>query len=262
MLEPLPCRLCHGRTNFAFSLQILRQYAVAFLRCDKCLSLQSETPFWLQEAYSKSTASIDPGAARRILNSYVLTRILAKLFHCQRLFDFGAGTGLMCRLLRDQRYDAYCYDRYVTPTFAPHFVGSLTEQYDLVSAFEVIEHFIDPAQELQRLFSLRPKVLLISTELYSNQDRSWWYLAPMEGQHIFFYSITALKLVAQQYGYHLLVGRGFCIFSAARPGPLKRAIVRILRPAALRLLSGLMLASPGKGADLDYSALTTDQRSS
>lgn len=251
------CRLCRGGTIFAFEAMVLDRHQVSYYRCRQCGSLQSEPPYWLSESYGAAASSIDPGSARRVLDTFALVDIIAMLFGCRSLLDYGGNTGFLCRLLRDRGYDAYSYDRYVPPIYAPHFVGSPSERYDLVSAFEVIEHFAWPATDLDEIFLGSPQIVLATTELYSGQSADWWYLAPREGQHVFLYSDNAVRLVAARYGYHLLIAHGFLLFSRA-PVPLARRqiISRLLTPRSLRLAGALLLMRRGRGAEEDFAKLT------
>jgi hypothetical protein len=254
------CRLCHGRTAFAYKTTVLARYDVSYYRCGQCGSLQTERPYWLSESYAQATSSLDPGSARRVLDGYVLIDTLARLFRCHKLLDFGGNTGLLCRLLRDRGFDAYSFDRYVTPTYAPHFVGSPSERYDLVSAFEVIEHFPCPAQDLEQIFAARPKVVVATTELFFGQTADWWYLAPLEGQHIFFYSEQAVRFIAAQYGYELLIAAGFLLFSRDPITLGQRALIRLLKPRIMRVIGALLLMRRGHGAEADAALLTRRDR--
>jgi hypothetical protein len=250
------CRLCHGATKFAFQTLVLAKHEVAFFCCQQCGSLQSQRPYWLAEAYATPASSIDPGSARRVLDSYVLVHVVARLLGCRKLLDFGGNTGFLCRLLRDQGYDAYSFDRYIAPIYAPHFVGSPLNQHDLVSAFEVIEHFDFPAKDLEQLFGSRPRVVLATTELFAGQSADWWYLAPREGQHIFFYSHQAARLIAEQYGYRVLIGRGFLLFSRTPLSAVRRLLIGLLRPRILQILGAIFLSKRGTGAERDFAVLS------
>jgi Methyltransferase domain len=255
--EAAACRLCNGPTLFAHGVLVLAKYDVSCYRRQKCGSLQTEHPYWLAESYSDAAASIDPGSARRVLDSYTLVRLIARIFACHKLLDFGGNTGFLCRLLRDQGYDAYSYDRYVPSIYAPHFLGHPSEKHDLVSAFEVMEHFANPAVDLDQLFQARPRIVLATTELYSGQSAGWWYLAPREGQHIFFYSAVAARYIADRYGYHLYIGRGFLLFSEISITFVQRQVIRLfLRPRILRVLGAMLLMRRGKGAENDFAQLT------
>jgi Methyltransferase domain len=255
--DPTACRLCQEATVFAFKTVVLGKYDVSYYRCRQCGSLQTERPYWLGESYAEASSSIDTGSARRVLDSYVLVDIIARLLRCRRLLDFGGNTGFLCRLLRDRGFDAYSFDRYVTAVYAPHFVGAPSDQYDLISAIEVIEHFAEPLVDLDQIFCARPGTVLATTELYTGQLADWWYLAPREGQHVFLYSEGAVRLIAKRYGYELVIGRGFLLFSRAPIPLLLREFIRVfLRPRILRVVAAWSLTRRGSGAESDFTRLT------
>jgi hypothetical protein len=256
LLDDTTCRLCQGATALAYKTVVLAKHEVSYYRCRQCGSLQTEQPYWLAESYREPSASIDPGSARRVLDSYAIVDTIARLFGCRRLLDFGGNTGFLCRLLRDRGYDAYAFDQYVAPIYAPHFVGSPAERYDLVSAFEVIEHFPRPAEDLEQIFGARPRIVVATTELFSGQSADWWYLAPLEGQHVFFYSQHAAQLIAARYGYQLLITGGFLLFSRDPLTFTQKALVRAVRPRIMRMIGALLLMQRGHGAETDAAFLT------
>jgi hypothetical protein len=204
------CRLCGSKSAEKFRLRGLQGIDVAYFECANCRSLQTQEPTWLGDAYGQSNlANTDTGAAQRVLGNHAFILIAAKLFHLRTMLDFGGGDGLLCRLLRDRGFDAQTIDEYATPTYGRLFEGDLARNYDLITAFEVFEHLPRPAETLASLFQAAPKFIIASTEVYSGQDASWWYLAPHHGQHLFFYSRDALRLIAShhRYSYYEIHGR-------------------------------------------------------
>ena len=47
----MPCRLCSSETAFQFRKTILQKYDIAYYECAGCGSLQTEVPYWLDEAW-------------------------------------------------------------------------------------------------------------------------------------------------------------------------------------------------------------------
>ena len=195
------CRLCAGSLSSRFSLEVLRQHKVAYYACDCCHSLQTETPYWLHEAYAKNLASLDTGALQRNINNFVVCYAIARLFDVRTAVDYGGGDGLLCRFMRDHSFDCYTHDKFASPSYAQGFAAPPALRPDLLTAFEVLEHLAHPSTELQEIFSFAPKYLLVSTDLYTGQGPDWWYLAPDAGQHVFFYSPQAITMIAQRFGY-------------------------------------------------------------
>jgi hypothetical protein len=173
------CRLCGGATDPAFRKLVIGKHEVCFFLCRECGSLQTEKPYWLAEAYSQDF--LDTGAAQRVLHCAALTHSVMRLMGYRTTLDFGGGAGLLCRLLRDAGWDAYWYDQYIAPGYAAGFVGVPDNAHDLVTSFEVVEHFPNPRTDLAQLFAGSPRGVLLMTELYAGQGEDWSYLAPEEG---------------------------------------------------------------------------------
>ncbi|MFO1293257.1 MAG: class I SAM-dependent methyltransferase [Rubrivivax sp.] len=195
------CRLCGGALAPRFRLQVLRRHDVAYLECVRCASLQTERPYWLDEAYAPGAAALDVGALQRNLENFAYCLTFARLFGVRSAVDYGGGDGLLCRFLRDHGVDAYTWDKYAASSFARGFERPSCRSPDLLTAFEVLEHLADPAAELEPIFACQPRYLVCTTEPYAQQGPEWWYLAPLGGQHVFFYSPQALVALGERFGY-------------------------------------------------------------
>ncbi len=250
------CRLCGSETEAVFTRRVIDRYEVTYFRCRGCGSLQTERPYWLGEAYSDSVTAIDPGAAQRVLNNFVLTRLVARLLKCPRILDYGGGAGLLCRLLRDVGWDAYSFDRYVKGGYAAGFSASPSEHFDLVTAYEVLEHLAEPAEELGEIFAGSPRAVLATTYLYAGQDEQWWYLCPEEGQHVFMYSADAIGLIAKRFGYQAIFCKGFFVFVRERLRSGQVWALRALSPRFVETLRPLALFPANGGPQRDLALLT------
>ena len=261
------CRFCGGATCAAFTMRILRRYDVMSYRCLECASLQVERPYWLHEAYSSAIAAMDTGAVERNLVSQTSIWTIAEILRLRGQFlDFGGGTGMLCRLLRDRGYDAYVYDKYAESAYAKAYSIDLTNQesgtIDLLSAIEVFEHFDEPAAQLAQLFAIRPRVLVATTIPYSGEGADWWYLSPETGQHVFFYSRRALKQIADKFGYDYCEAGAFHIFTHARVDMVRKVLMRCALSAVGRRLGRMWIATTqsGRYANDDYRKLVTSVR--
>jgi hypothetical protein len=251
------CRLCGGATAPAFRATVLGKYDAPYLRCTACESLQPADPHWLDEAYRNAARSVfDVGAADRILNTRAITWAVAKLFRVRgRLLDFGGGDGLLCRLLRDAGFDAYTADKYSDVRYAKGFEAEPGPGLEMITAFEVLEHFTDPAGELAALFAHRPRLLLASTGVYRGQGPDWPYLSTETGQHVFLYSPQAFEWIARRHGYHAFLGSGFILWSAEPISRFRRVALKLMRYRTQRLLQGWVALKQPRSIQRDFEML-------
>jgi hypothetical protein len=204
----MKCKICDNKTYNIFSAKILNKNNIKYYYCDYCGFLQTEEPFWLKEAYINSISIADTGImARNIGSSKITAVILYFLFKkFGKFLDYGGGYGTFTRLMRDIGFDFYWYDPQSTNLFARGFeIKSKNCKSELVTAFEVFEHFAEPIKEIESMMQFSDNILF-STELLPStlpKPGEWWYYALESGQHISFYSYRTLKYVAQRYNINL-----------------------------------------------------------
>jgi hypothetical protein len=206
--KPIPCRLCGATSTKVFTKRTLGRYDVTYFRCSGCRSLQTEVPYWLDEAYAIPGVHIDVGCASRTLKNWAaLSTLLGRLqFPKEALaLDFGAASGLLGRLMRDIGYNFHSHDKYARPAFTSyHNIPDLKgTKPQLITAFEVFEHFPEPKAELEQLLALDAPLIVFTTWFCDDQPEDWVYFIPECGQHVFFYSEAAMRDLAAARGYEL-----------------------------------------------------------
>ncbi|WP_170190187.1 glycosyltransferase, partial [Geitlerinema sp. P-1104] len=198
------CHICHS-TSIPFAAHtVLNKYKIQYFQCSNCGFVQTEEPYWLDEAYSSAIANSDVGLVTRNLGlAQVAQHIILKHFdHNKPFLDYGAGYGLFVRLMRDAGFDFYWHDKYAENLLAKGFDATDDEnkrEFELVTAFELFEHFTNPLEEIDAILSFSKNILFSTELLPQNNPRpgDWWYYAPLEGQHISIYTRKALEIIAQ-----------------------------------------------------------------
>lgn len=208
------CRLCNGKIAKIFRKKILNIHDIQYYLCDSCGSLQTESPYWLDEAYQPANERFDTGQAiRSIHNASILNALLDHL-QLKKAFivDYGCGSGLTVRLMRDLGLNAYGYDSYSIPRLAAGFHTDTTLNAEVINLCEVAEHFDKPIQYFDQIFSSNPKLLLMQTEIFDSPNSDWNYLTPEHGQHIFFYSEKSIQFIANRYKMAATFLAGYILF--------------------------------------------------
>ena len=201
------CRICKSTTTQFGETLLLAKYTAKYFCCGKCGFLQTEEPYWLEEAYSEAICRQDVGAmSRNELNAALTSGTLAMLFpRTQKALDFGGGHGVFVLMMRDRGFDFYWRDLYAANHFARGFEYDPRERYDFLTAFEVLEHFVDPMSELDVLMAASDNVFVSTLTVPEPTPKlgSWWYYVPSSGQHISFYARQTLEYIARKFGRHL-----------------------------------------------------------
>lgn len=227
----IPCKLCASPTAHFGTQRILGVHEAEYRRCDRCGYVFVLEPHWLEEAYATAIAALDTGIVVRNLWLADATCALLglSLRRVRRSLDFGGGSGLLVRLMRDRGHDFRWYDEYSPNLLARGFESGPAGRFDMVTAFELVEHLPDPSATFDTLRKLAP-VLLISTELLppgTRQLDDWWYYAPECGQHIGFFTERSLQLVAERLGLVLSSnGRNLHVMAEH---PVSRTLLNYLR---------------------------------
>jgi hypothetical protein len=239
-----------------FQETVLRRHRVEYLTCRECGLVQTEPPFWLEEAYESPITEGDTGlVARNLEHCRFLEAFLPLVFPSDAKFvDLAAGYGLLTRLLRDRGFHSFSTDPYCPSLFAGVSEPGQDLQADALFAFEVMEHLPDPLAFIEENFRKHGcRTLVFSTLTFAGPPpaKDWWYYDFASGQHVSFYQKGTLAHLAARLGcQYYPVTAGLHVFSAK---PLSVTARWVLRSRTLRRFSSLFfrLARPHKSLTWD-----------
>lgn len=213
----MQCHICGGVSEAFGSAEVLSKHKVGYFRCPSCGFIQTEAPYWLAEAYTEAISTLDVGVMwRNLHNATVTSAVVSLLFpRASQFLDYAAGYGTLVRLMRDRGFNFHWSDRYAKNLYARAFEHVDGAHYDLLTAYEVLEHLPEPMEDIGVMLSLADNVL-VSTELVPEPapaPPNWWYYAEKGGQHVAFYSAEALRNIARHFMVHLVSQGSYHLFS-------------------------------------------------
>jgi len=216
------CKICLSESKLLFKANVLNKYEVGYYQCINCRFIQTDDPYWLNEAYSSAIADLDVGlVARNLEFASAIEPILNEYFPLDlKALDYGGGYGLFVRMMRDKGFEFFRYDIYCQNLFAKYFDKENLDpntKFDLVTSFEVFEHLVNPLEEINKMFTYGDNIffstVLVPSRNFTHQN-DWWYFIPDTGQHVAFYSKEALQAIAGKFKVHFYTnGTNLHLFS-------------------------------------------------
>ena len=238
----VPCRICEGPTAPFGETLVLDDVEARFRRCGTCGAVLADEPDWLDAAYSRPIGRRDIGLVQRNLQIARQVDAIVRAFGDRRrpVLDFGAGNGMLVRMLRDRGLDARYLDSYAENLFAEGFEWQAgADRPGAVIAVEVVEHLLDPVATLAPLIE-GADLLMISTEIVPDPPPrlgSWWYYSLDNGQHITIFGPGSIATMAGRLGLEACSFGSVHVLSRRRlPAPLVRLALSRPGAAALRRL--------------------------
>ncbi|MFT3989908.1 MAG: class I SAM-dependent methyltransferase [Luteolibacter sp.] len=255
------CKICGSRSIPLAKAVIRGKYEIQYFSCSQCDFIQTEEPYWLEEAYQSPINPTDIGyISRNISLSNITYSLLRGPFHqARRFIDYGGGYGMFARIMRDKGIDFRWQDEYCENLFAIGFEAhrDTNRNYDVLTSFEVFEHLLRPAEELEKMLRYAPVVifstLLIPFPKISPPD--WWYYGLEHGQHISLFSDRSLDALADKYSlFRYSIGTSLHIFSAK---PISRFLFRIFRNSEVVKMVNLLMRRPSL-LDADFQKIRAE----
>ncbi len=189
--------------------KILGKYNIQYFQCRNCQFVQTEDPYWLEETYVEAINDSDIGLiGRNIFLSRISQAVILTFFDGNAKFvDYGGGYGLFVRLMRDAGFDFYRFDQFCANLFVKGFEANLEyqNQYELVTAFELFEHLIQPLDEIEKMLKFSKNIFFSTNLIPSNNPKpdEWWYYGLEHGQHISLYTRKSLAIIANEFHLNL-----------------------------------------------------------
>lgn len=238
MTATVPCPTCGQPAIVHDTGTLMGEHMVTYHRCVACGMIFLPEPHWLDSAYSSAISHGDVGLLRR---SRILSNLTAAVIRSEGLrsgsfLDWAGGYGTLTQMMRDRGYDYRHHDEYADPVFARDYLDDGRPRYDLISAFEVVEHLTAPVDQL-RAIAGRTDLFLFSTRLLPEpapRADEWWYFDPASGQHVSFHTVASLSRVGRELGFALTTnGTSWHLFHRA---PVRATTRALLSPAVPRAL--------------------------
>lgn len=218
------CKICGSDIQLLFTHKVLSKYDVGYHQCGNCKFIQTDSPFWLDEAYQSAINNNDTGIIVRNERFRKIVTVLLTFIANKnaRFLDYAGGYGIFTRMMRDVGFDYFWVDEYAKNLVSIGFEHKKDNRYEAITAFEVFEHLDNPKQKLEDMLKYSDTVIF-STELVPDNtpDTNWWYYAFTHGQHIAFYHKKSLEILAKNYGLNLVSnGSNFHVFSRKKINPI------------------------------------------
>ncbi|MFN3580192.1 MAG: class I SAM-dependent methyltransferase [Pseudomonas sp.] len=194
-LEPT-CPLCKNSTRWFHSDRRRHYY-----QCPTCALVHVPKDWQLDATAEKAVydqhQNIPDDPDYRQFLSRLADPLLSKLPPASQGLDFGCGPGpALAAMLSEAGHSMALYDLYYFPR--PEVFG---QQWDFITATEVVEHLADPQRELQRLWGcLKPGGWLgIMTKRVEDPAAfgNWHY--KNDPTHISFFAASTFAWLAQQW---------------------------------------------------------------
>lgn len=196
------CLLCNNQDTAEFCKDSKRIY----YRCPVCQLIFVPPVFHLAEIAEKAEYDLHQNNPEDLQYRKFLNRIFQplkeKLTPGSIGLDFGSGPGpTLSVMFKELGYRVKLYDKFYSPDDSV-----FRQQFDFITATEVVEHLRNPQSDLQRLWDcLKPGGWLgfmTKLALGTEEFKKWHYKNDMT--HICFFSEDTFKWLADQWQAELV----------------------------------------------------------
>lgn len=210
----------HNPFRFGFSGIQVRYYRCQtcdYLFTDFCDSWSKDD--FVQFIYNHDYPKVDPDYLE-LRAERSAAGMAKRLRGCEsaRILDYGSGSGAFVGKMRRRGFvDISGFDPFSEP-------DRPTGTFDVITAFEVVEHSTNPMatfSDIKELLSNNGLILIGQTIQPANIAEiggRWWYLAPRNG-HVSTFSERTFAVIAKKIGLNLRCSSGLYAFSTPQVVP-------------------------------------------
>lgn len=197
----MECPLCRNNTTIPFYKDKNRTYFQC-TTCDLVFVLRDDLPNSEAEKlrYDKHENNPNDRGYTTFLQR-LIEPLKAQLKPNDRGLDFGCGsTPVLAQILINEGFRMEIYDPFYQPQQEP-----LDQQYNFITATEVVEHLHNAHKEFNQLYKLLKSkgVLAIMTQLRTPDTNfeNWYY--KNDFTHVCFYSLKTINWIGNHYRYKI-----------------------------------------------------------
>jgi len=194
------CPICSSKSEIYGKGVVLNKYEISYFRCSRCGFINTEKPYWLDEAYGRVVSDNQKFRAQQnvpIVISYIKEQLDPKGFY----LDYGcARNAYFVEIMRKYCFKFVGYDKY--EKVLDQYKGKLSRQFEMITSWEVFEHLPNPKEVVSEMLQYT-NVIMIGTQrvqLNNPPKLNWNYFSRPSGRHISFYTMESFGILGKEFG--------------------------------------------------------------